>query len=111
MNPFERGINMSTREVKYKAVIILAGMLVASQAAALPHDIKARVQLAQEINKDQVVAVEGSQETSVYAHVAKKWIWDKSISYDLKFSASSSYRYDINKLANSNYKIAVGLDF
>lgn len=77
----------------------------------LPLALTARVQLSQEVNRDQVIAVQGDQETSVYAHLSRKWKFSESISYDVKLSATSSFRYDTSRLANSNYKISVGLNF
>lgn len=85
--------------------------LVPTLSSALPLGLKGRVQLSQEVNRDQVVAVQGDQETSVYAHLARKWEWSESISYDVKLAATSSFRYDTSRLANSNYKISVGLSF
>jgi len=94
-----------------KKIMMLAIWLAPTYSLAMPLGVKGRVQVAQEVNRDQIVAVQGDQETSVYAHASKKWQWSETVSYDVNFSATSSFRYDTSSLANSNYKISVGLDF
>ena len=95
----------------FKKLSILAICLTPTYSSAMPLGLKGRVQLSQAVNRDQVVAIQGEQETSVYAHLSRKWKWSETVSYDAKLSANSSYRYDTNRLGNSNYKISVGLDF
>lgn len=94
-----------------KKLTLLAMCLAPTQVNALPLGLKGRVQLSQAVNRDQVVAVQGDQETSIYGHLARKWELNETISYDAKLSASSSYRYDTNRLGNTKYKIAVGINF
>jgi len=86
--------------------ILLMGCLISTNAMSLPLGLAGRFQLSQEANRNQVVAVEGDEATSVYAHVAKKWG-----AYDAKLSVTSSYRYDTKELSNSNYKVSIGINF
>lgn len=95
----------------FKRLLISVVVLMPANSVAMPFGLKGRVQVAQEVNRDQVVAVQGDQETSVNAHLSRKWIWSETINYDFKLSATSSYRYDTSRLGEKNYKISVGINF